>query len=233
MILDFESALDQLIRERARKMTQAALDHEVTEFLEKTKGQKTEEGLRKVGHNGHHPERNIIGGAGPLRIRQPRDLEQNPRIQFSSRIHPPFLRRFLSADALIPALYLKGISTGDFSETLEAILGPNAAGLSATNIIRLKEGWKVYYEYWATQDLTDKRYINMLISCFIAISSVCSLLRYSGSTQDEPLGHASCARPVGTIASDHITRSYPSPPGRGVLTILKRDANNTYRFGQL
>ena len=71
-----------------------------------------------------------------------------PRFVFSSRILPLLRRRVPSVDSLIPALYLKGISTGDFSEALEAILGPHAAGLSATNIVRLKEGWKTDYESW-------------------------------------------------------------------------------------
>ena len=69
------------------------------------------------------------------------------------------MRRVPSVDALIPALYLKGISTNNFGEALEAILGPNAAGLSATNIVRLKEGWQKDYEAWAKRDLSNKRYV--------------------------------------------------------------------------
>jgi len=72
---------------------------------------------------------------------------------------PPYLRRVPSLDTLIPVLYLKGVSTGDFTEALEAILGPNAAGLSPTNIVRLKEGWKADYEAWTKRDLTGKRYV--------------------------------------------------------------------------
>ena len=109
--------------------------------------------------NGHLPERDIISGAGPLRIRQQRVRGRDSGIRFTSCILPPFLRRVPSVDALIPVLYLKGISTSDFSEALEAILGPHAAGLSATNIVRLKEGWKAEYEAWARRDLTDKRYV--------------------------------------------------------------------------
>ena len=159
MVLESRSVLDQLIREGAQKMLQAALDKEVAEFLERTKDQRTEAGLREVVRNGHHPKRDILSGAGPLRIQQPRVRGRKPEIRFSSQILPPFLRRVPSVDALIPALYLKGISTGDFSEALEAILGPNAAGLSATNIVRLKEGWKADYENWSARDLTGKRYV--------------------------------------------------------------------------
>ena len=154
-----EPGLDQLIREGARKMLQSALDNEVAEFIERMKSWRTDDGLREIVRNGHSPEREIISGAGPLRIRQPRVRDRKSEGRFTSRILPPFMRRVPSVDALIPVLYLKGISTGDFSEALEAILGPQAAGLSATNIVRLKEGWKEEYEAWARRDLSDKRYV--------------------------------------------------------------------------
>lgn len=159
MISEKESALDHLIREGARKMLQSALDHEVAEFIERMKCRRMEDGLREIVRNGHSPERDILSGAGPLRIKQPRVRDRKSATRFSSRILPPFLRRVPSIDALIPVLYLKGISTGDFSEALEAILGPQAAGLSATNIVRLKEGWKTEYEAWATRNLSTKSYV--------------------------------------------------------------------------
>ena len=159
MISEAESVLDHFVREGARKMLQAALDNEVADFVEKMKSRRTEDGLREIVRNGYSPERDIISGAGPLNIKQPRVRDRKSETRFSSRILPPFMRRVPSVDALIPVLYLKGISTGDFSEALEAILGPQAAGLSATNIVRLKEGWKTDYEAWATRDLSTKRYV--------------------------------------------------------------------------
>jgi len=159
MVSEAGSALDQLVREGARKMLQSALDNEVAEFIERMKDRRTEDGLREIVRNGHLPERDLLTGAGPLRIRQPRARDRRGEGRFTSRILPPFLRRVPSVDALIPVLYLKGISTGDFSEALEAILGPQAAGLSATNIVRLKEGWKMEYEAWAARDLSSKRYV--------------------------------------------------------------------------
>ena len=80
-------------------------------------------------------------------------------MRFTSKILPPFLRRVPSLDALIPVLYLKGISTGDFSEALASILGSDAPGLSASNIVRLKEGWEQEYRAWNNRDLTGKRYV--------------------------------------------------------------------------
>jgi transposase-like protein len=159
MISEAQSTLDQLVREGARQMLQAALDNEVAEFIEKMKNRRTGDGLRAIVRNGYSPERDIISGVGPLNIRQPRVRDRKSAFRFSSRILPPFMRRVPSVDALIPVLYLKGISTGDFSEALEAILGPQAAGLSTTNIVRLKEGWKADYEAWASRDLSTKRYV--------------------------------------------------------------------------
>ena len=153
------TALDELVRQGARRMLQEALEHEVTEYLAIMAHRRAEDGRREVVRNGHLPERDLITGAGPLPIRQPRVRDRKSKVRFTSRILPPFLRRVPSVDALIPVLYLKGISTGDFSEALEAILGPQAAGLSATNIVRLKEGWKTEYEAWAKRDLSTKSYV--------------------------------------------------------------------------
>jgi putative transposase len=104
------------------------------------------------------PEREIVSGVGPIKVRQPR-VRHRDGGQFSSAILPKYMRRTPSVDALIPALYLKGISTGDFSEALAAILGEQASGLSATNIVRLKAGWEDDYKVWCQRDLSQKRYV--------------------------------------------------------------------------
>jgi putative transposase len=111
-----------------------------------------------VVRNGHLPEREVVSGVGPIRVRQPR-VRHRDKGRFSSAILPKYLRRTPSVDALIPALYLKGISTGDFSEALAAILGAGASGLSATNIVRLKAGWEADYKAWSQRDLSQKRYV--------------------------------------------------------------------------
>jgi putative transposase len=153
------SILDQLVREGARRMLQSAISNEVAEFIERHRDLVGEDGHRVVVRNGHLPEREILSGAGPLAIRQPRVRDKRGDHRFTSEILPPFMRRVPSVDALIPTLYLKGVSTGDFSDALAAILGPNAAGLSPANIVRLKEGWKKDYEVWTKRDLKDKRYV--------------------------------------------------------------------------
>ncbi len=159
MISESRAALDEIVRQGARRMLQEALEHEVSEYLAMMGGKKDGDGRQEVVRNGFLPERELITGVGPLSIRKPRVRDREGKTRFSSWILPLFMRRVPSVDALIPVLYLKGISRGDFSEALEAILGPQAAGLSATNIVRLKEGWKEEYETWARRDLSNRRYV--------------------------------------------------------------------------
>jgi len=153
------SVLDELVREGARKMLQAALESEVAEYIEQHSNLIDLEGHRVVVRNGYLPERDLVTGAGPVCIKQPRIRDRGEGHKFTSQILPPFMRRVPSIDALIPILYLKGISTGDFSEALSAILGPSVSGLSATNIVRLKEGWQKEYDNWSKRSLKDKRYV--------------------------------------------------------------------------
>ena len=153
------SELDELIRQGARKMLQVALEAEVEEYIQRCRSLVDEEGKRLVVRNGHMPERTILTGAGGLELKQPRVHDRRPDERFSSSILPPYMRRSPSLDALIPALYLKGISTGDFPEALEAILGPGAGALSANTVTRLKQEWQAEYGDWKSRDLTNKRYV--------------------------------------------------------------------------
>jgi len=153
--------LEQLARRGARQILAQAMEAEVGEFVEKHRSMTDGEGRRLVVRNGHLPQRDLVTGIGPLKIRQPRvddrALEQDRR--FSSQILPRYLRRVPSVDNLIPILYLKGISSGDMSEALASILGPGAAGLSATNIVRLKALWEQDYKAWNARDFELKRYV--------------------------------------------------------------------------
>jgi len=155
--------LEEVLRAGARQMLGAAIQNEVTEYIQKHADRVDEAGRRLVERNGYLPERDLVTGIGPITIRQPRVNDRRKGERFTSRILPPYMRRVPSIDALIPCLYLKGISTGDFSEALEAILGPQAKGLSATNIVRLKEGWQQDYEHWRKRDLNGKRYVYMWV----------------------------------------------------------------------
>jgi len=154
-------ALEELARRGARKLLAQAMDAEISEHLEKYRDMTDEEGRRLVVRNGYLPERELVTGIGPLKVRQPRvdDRALTHEERFSSQILPRYLRRVPSVDNLIPTLYLKGISSGDMSEALASILGPGAAGLSASNIVRLKAVWEQDYQSWARRDFSLKRYV--------------------------------------------------------------------------
>ncbi len=156
-------ALEIIVREGARKMLQAALEAEIEEHLSRFKHLVNEDGKRLVVRNGVMPERTVLTGAGPIPITRPRvddrALDAMGEQRFTSRILPPFMRRAPSIDTLVPVLYLKGISTDDFPTALEAILGPQAKGLSASTVVRLKEIWTEEYAEWSKRDLSGKRYV--------------------------------------------------------------------------
>jgi putative transposase len=155
------SVLDEIIREGARRMLQMAIEAEVAAYIEAHQHLRDEEGRRLVVRNGHQAERQVLTGAGPLPVKKPRVNDRREGHRFTSSILPRYMRRSPSIDALIPILYLKGVSTGDFTEALTAILGEGATGLSATNIVRLKEVWQEEYLQWSRRDLSDKHYVYM------------------------------------------------------------------------
>src|SRR4029077_1336589 len=159
--------LDVVVRRGAQRILQQAIEAEVQEFLHQHQDRRDAEGKRLVVRNGHQAARTIVTGAGALEVRQPRVRDNSPakseRVQFSSAILPPYLRRSKAIEEFIPWLYLKGISTGDFSEALQTLLGEPAKGLSPNVIVRLKEQWTAEYEQWSRRDLTGKQYVYLWV----------------------------------------------------------------------
>jgi len=161
----FTDSLTEILRDGARALLVQAVEAEVAGFLAKHADLKTEEGRQRLVRHGHLPEREIVTGIGPVAVRQPRvrDREagrgESERIRFSPTILPPYARRSKSLDVLIPILYLKGVSTGDFEEVLAALVGKDVPGLSASTIARLKEGWTEEHARWRERDLSAKRYV--------------------------------------------------------------------------
>lgn len=151
--------LDGILKEGARKLLQIAIEKEVAEYIQQNRHLVDERGHKMVVRNGFLPGRDLQTGLGSLPIKQPRVLDRRPNKKFSSNILPPYLRKTPEISALLPALYLRGISTGDFHMALEAILGPKAPGLSAGTIVRLKNTWQKEYETWKKQSLADKHYV--------------------------------------------------------------------------
>jgi putative transposase len=154
--------LSELLRQGAQKLLAQAIEAEVSEWIESHAHVRDEAGHRQVVRNGSMPARTITTGVGPVEVKQPRVHDRRSpeeRQKFTSAILPPYLRKTKSIEELIPWLYLKGVSTGDFSEALAALLGPDAPGLSASTVTRLKAVWETEYQAWSQRSLKDKRYV--------------------------------------------------------------------------
>ena len=155
----FNKALEDTLREGARRLLQQAIENEVQEFLDRSMGSRTKDGCRSVVRNGYLPERLVQTGIGSVSVKQPRVRDRDKKHKFASSILPPYMRRTPSVEAVVSALYLKGISTNNFPEALEALLGENAKGLSPTNIVRLKGDWEAEYKEWNRRDLSGKHFV--------------------------------------------------------------------------
>jgi putative transposase len=152
--------LQEVLREGARKMLAAAIETEIAIFIEQHSALQTEEGKAVVVRNGYLPQRPIQTGLGDIEVKVPKVRDRSGMgIKFNSSLVPPYLKRTQNIEEFLPWLYLRGISTGDFSETLKHLLGPEAPGLSAATISRLKQDWEQDYQDWTRRDLSKKRYV--------------------------------------------------------------------------
>jgi putative transposase len=154
--------LTEILRAGAQRLLTQAIEEEVAEWIESRRHVTNEAGHRQVVRNGRLPKRSILTGLGPVEVEQPRVLDRRPTDEggsFSSKVLPPYLRKTKSLEELIPWLYLKGISTGDFSEALAALVGPEAKGLSASTIVRLKSTWEEEFQEWNKRSLEGKQYV--------------------------------------------------------------------------
>lgn len=155
-----DDPLTDLLRQGARKLIAQAVEAELEALLELHADKRTEDGQRAVVRNGYLPERDFQTGIGSMPVKIPKVRDRSGTgIKFNSKLVPPYLRRTKSVETLLPWLYLKGISTGDFQEALTAILGADAKGLSAPTIARLKQAWEKEHQDWAKASLAKKRYV--------------------------------------------------------------------------
>lgn len=154
-------ALTEVLRSGAQRLLAEAVQAEVQEWIDSHAHVTDEAGRRQVVRNGCLPKRSILTGIGPVEVEQPRVLDRRGEEgeAFSSKILPPYLRKTRSLEELIPWLYLKGVSTGDFGEALCALVGPAAGGLSAATITRLKAVWEEEFQEWTGRSLADKQYV--------------------------------------------------------------------------
>ena len=159
----FADPLTEVLRSGARALLAQAVEAEVTALLASHVDKLIEDGRHRLVRHGHLPDREIMTGIGPVAVRCPRVRDRigegSERIRFSSAILPPYARRSKSLEVLIPILYLKGVSTGDFEEALIALLGKDTGGLSATTVGRLKEAWSEEHARWSKRELSAKRYV--------------------------------------------------------------------------
>jgi len=161
---EVDDPLTNILRSGARQLLAQAVEMEAEAFLLAMKGLKLPDGRDRLVRHGHGPERTIQTGIGPVevervKIRDRAAAEDGERIRFTSAILPVWARRTKSLDTLLPVLYLRGISTGDFQEALAALLGQNAPNLSPAVISRLTAEWQGEYERWQKRDLSARRYV--------------------------------------------------------------------------
>lgn len=155
--------LTDVLREGARELLAQAVEAEVAEFLGKYRGEQDKTGRTRMVRNGYLPARTIQTGIGDVPVKAPRVRDRAGEIRFSSAILPTYLRRTKTIEELLPWLYLKGISTGGFSEALAALLGRDAPGLSAGTISRLKTVWQTEHSRWEMRSLASKRYVYLWV----------------------------------------------------------------------
>jgi putative transposase len=156
-------ALTDILREGARTLLAQAVEAEVAEFLARHQGEQDAAGRTRMVRNGHLPERTIQTGLGQVAVKAPRVHDRRGQVRFSSTIVPRYLRRARTIEELLPWLYLKGISSGDFSEALAALLGRDAPGLSAGTISRLKAVWIEEHARWEQRSLAHKEYVYLWV----------------------------------------------------------------------
>jgi len=163
---DIDDPLTELAREGARRLLAQALIAEADAFIAAWKDLKLPDGRDRVVRHGHGPQRAIQTGIGPVEVRRAKvrdrgEVVAEEKIRFSSSILPKWARRTKSLDALLPVLYLRGVSTGDFQEALAALLGKDAPNLSPAVVARLTAQWQVDYDAWQRRDLSTRRYVYM------------------------------------------------------------------------
>jgi putative transposase len=159
---DCRDVLTEILRNGARQMLASAIEAEVADWIEAHAHIRDSDGHRQVVRNGSHPERDILTGLGPIAVKQPRVLDRRPsehKETFRPSVLPPYLRRTKNIDDAIPWLYLKGISTGGFSEALQGLFGIEAKGLSANTVTRLKAAWEEEHRAWSKRSLKGKHYV--------------------------------------------------------------------------
>ncbi len=165
-VIEFEGRVEsadpltELLRSGARQLLQQAIEAEVQELLSAHSGRTLEDGRAGIVRNGHLPEREIQTGIGPVTVKIPKvRAKTGEPVTFRSALVPPYVRKTQSLEAALPWLYLKGVSTGEMGAALEVLVGPEAKGLSASTVSRLKRSWAQEYQEWREAPLDKDRWV--------------------------------------------------------------------------
>ena len=156
----FRDELSELVRDGVRRIIRQAVEAELGTFLEEHAAARDTRGRRALVRNGYLPSREILTGIGPVGVRVPRTRDRSGAGRcFRSELLPPYLKKARRVEAVLPWLYLKGISTNDFGEALTALFGESVKGLSAATIARLKGGWENEYAQWRERDWAEEEFV--------------------------------------------------------------------------
>lgn len=163
---EFKDQLTEILRQGARNLVLQAVEAEFASFLQSHGHEELEDGRKRIVRHGHLPERKVITGIGAIPVKVPRSRDRKANgnedtIRFASQLLPPYVRRSKSIEAAIPYLYLKGISSGDFSQVMPVLLGKDAVGFSSDTVLRLRLQWKDELTQWNKRRLGSKNYVYM------------------------------------------------------------------------
>ena len=161
---EFKDHLTEILRQSARSLVLQAVEAEFALFLQSHEHEELEDGRKRVVRQGYLPERKVITGIGaiPVKVPRSRDRKVNDKeniIRFACQLLPPYVRRSKSIEVAIPYLYLKGISSGDFSQVMPVLLGKDAVGFSSDTVLRLRQQWKEELDHWSKRRLDSRNYV--------------------------------------------------------------------------
>lgn len=161
---EFRDQLTEILKQGAQSLVLQAVEAEFSAFLESYSAENLEDGRKRIVRHGHLPERKVVTGIGAIPVKVPRSRDRKGHgsqdaIRFASQLLPPYVRRSKSVEMALPYLYLKGISSGDFSDVMPVLLGKDVIGFSADTVLRLRKEWKDEYKKWSLRQLESKNYV--------------------------------------------------------------------------